>query len=176
MCNKNIYPTDTWYIYSLSDPRTDEIKYIGKSGTPKQRILSHIANTDSCGEKKRKWVAELKNLGLKPILNIIEECEHQFAQKRETFHIRQFTIKGCSLLNSNAQMLNLKGTTMFHIIIPNKSLYILNELSDINNSSKEEIIKKLIVDYTDSLDLTQIGSEIENFTEMMEYRTDIKQN
>lgn len=33
---------ETTFIYSLKDPRTNEIKYVGKSNNPKNRLNRHI--------------------------------------------------------------------------------------------------------------------------------------
>jgi len=33
---------DKTFIYTLRDPITDEIKYVGKSDDPKSRLVEHI--------------------------------------------------------------------------------------------------------------------------------------
>lgn len=164
------YQFDTYYIYSLSHPITNEIKYIGQSRNIKVRLSGHINigsvpfDRDSI---KDKWIKELKDQGLRPIIKIVEECTFENAKRRETFHIWQLTFNGCKLLNSNEQMINLKRTTGFVIDIPNKSLYILQELALVNKTTREDIVSKLVVGYTESLDLNKIGSEFENFSELM---------
>lgn len=58
------------YIYGLHDPRTGELRYIGKSDKPRGRLTQHMQearNTHRCN-----WVQGLKTLGLKPILAVID--------------------------------------------------------------------------------------------------------
>lgn len=58
----------TWYIYALIDPRTREVRYIGKSVDPLRRLDCHLDDKDSSLRKSR-W---LKKLGERPILKILE--------------------------------------------------------------------------------------------------------
>ena len=79
------------YIYGLTDPDTQEIKYIGKSDTPKKRLNQHI--TDSIGQerknKKEAWIKSLLNKGLKPNLIIIEKVSDNW-QEREKYWIAKY--------------------------------------------------------------------------------------
>lgn len=58
------------YIYSLSDPQTGEIRYIGKSINPKKRIDNHlhIKKKSHCS----CWIQSLRNKKLKPLFDIID--------------------------------------------------------------------------------------------------------
>lgn len=61
---------DWHYIYCLYDPRTGELRYIGKSDRPRQRLANQLnekSNTYRC-----HWIQELKSLGLKPIQVVID--------------------------------------------------------------------------------------------------------
>ena len=58
------------YIYSLIDPRTKEIRYIGSTTTPKARLTQHLSESNNI--KKFNWIQSLLSENLKPILNIIE--------------------------------------------------------------------------------------------------------
>lgn len=81
------------YIYGLVDPRTDEIRYVGKSIDPWKRLKSHIKET-SYKEKKnyhsKCWIKQLLNEGLEPNLVIIEECNENNWQEREMFWIQHY--------------------------------------------------------------------------------------
>lgn len=61
----------TTFIYALVDPRTDEIRYIGKSIRPKERLWNH------CNEKsvtwRTNWIREVLSSGHRPQLRILEE-------------------------------------------------------------------------------------------------------
>lgn len=63
------------YFYVLIDPRDNEIKYVGRSVSPKSRYRNHISSGRKKGHKNKKesWISSLLNEGLKPILEIIEE-------------------------------------------------------------------------------------------------------
>lgn len=58
------------YIYGLYDPRTGDLRYVGKSDRPLERLqnqMNETANTHRC-----HWLQELKRIGLKPIQTIID--------------------------------------------------------------------------------------------------------
>lgn len=63
------------YIYTLTDPLTNEIRYVGKTiQKPEKRYTQHITSA-----KKRKtyvniWIDDLLKDNLEPILNVIDHC------------------------------------------------------------------------------------------------------
>jgi hypothetical protein len=61
--NEKIYQ-----VYALIDPRDNPVRYIGKSGDVQQRYDQHLHIVGG-GWQERKWIIELGNLGLKPILS-----------------------------------------------------------------------------------------------------------
>jgi group I intron endonuclease len=75
------------YIYSLSDPITDEVRYIGKTIRPKQRYKEHIRNSKDKKTYSNCWINSLIKDGLKPILSILEECDESNWIEREIHHI-----------------------------------------------------------------------------------------
>jgi DNA-binding NarL/FixJ family response regulator len=60
----------THYIYGLHDPRNDELRYIGKSDRPRERLSNHLQ--DKSNNHRCHWLQELKQLGLRPVLVIID--------------------------------------------------------------------------------------------------------
>ncbi|WP_300571212.1 GIY-YIG nuclease family protein [Flavobacterium sp.] len=75
------------YIYTLSHPITNEVRYVGKTINIKRRYKQHLydkRNTHKCN-----WVQSLRKDKLKPILTIIEECESNW-QDREKYWITQY--------------------------------------------------------------------------------------
>ena len=56
------------FIYSLSDPRTGEIRYVGKTVNLKRRLYGHLYDDEKT--HKSAWIKSLKRLGLKPQLDI----------------------------------------------------------------------------------------------------------
>ena len=66
------------YIYALIDPRTGEVRYVGKADDPDLRLAQHIAAARK-GEAtyKGRWIRKLLDLELKPSLEILEEVPIQ---------------------------------------------------------------------------------------------------
>lgn len=76
------------YIYTLSNPTTKEVRYVGKTINIKRRYKQHLY--DKRIKHKYSWVQSLKNEGLKPLLTVIEVCDQTNWQEREKFWITQF--------------------------------------------------------------------------------------
>lgn len=88
------------YIYSLIDPRTQEVRYVGKSNTPSKRLIAHICTThEDCNPHKQNWIKELKVEGLRPILSIIEETTLDLWPEREIYWIEFYRSIGNNLIN-----------------------------------------------------------------------------
>lgn len=86
-------------IYTLSDPLSDETKYIGLTQNLKERYENHLW---AGGEKnpKNSWIKNLKSKGLKPKLDIIDECvDIHMANELEVYWISQFKAWGFELKN-----------------------------------------------------------------------------
>ena len=62
------------YIYALTDPRTEEVRYIGKTiNEPLDRLESHINDAQVGGRSyKNSWIKSLLSLGLEPDLSVLE--------------------------------------------------------------------------------------------------------
>ena len=87
------------HIYALCDPKTNQIRYIGKSQRVKERYSNHL--NDKSKTHKVNWINSLKNKGLKPTLIILEELEdNQDWKEREMFWINQGRLNGWDLVNS----------------------------------------------------------------------------
>ena len=74
------------YVYVLKDPRTDAIRYVGKSKNPRQRLGMHLrVGQTRAWNPYEFWIRALKSLGLKPVmeavaavpLDILEDLERQ---------------------------------------------------------------------------------------------------
>lgn len=87
----------TTYIYALLDPRTNEIKYVGKSDYPKARYKTHCKRTDN--KHLMNWIKQLKRENLQPSLMTLEECDNSIWQERERYWIKYYREQGCKLTN-----------------------------------------------------------------------------
>lgn len=85
------------YIYALVDPRTDEIRYVGKSSDPHRRFDEHVKR-EGYNRHKQNWIRQLERLGLAPELVVLEECNGDW-QERERFWIAYGFSEGWPLTN-----------------------------------------------------------------------------
>jgi hypothetical protein len=61
--------SETGYVYTLCDPRTDEPHYVGATQNPKQRLSQHISGNSN--ENVQEWISELEDVGLEPEMSLI---------------------------------------------------------------------------------------------------------
>jgi len=87
-----------YLIYGLRCPKTDDYKYIGKSSSGLERAKAHL--TYSHNESVNHWVAELREQGFCPLIDVLEECTEEELQIKEHFWIQYYTARGCKLMNS----------------------------------------------------------------------------
>jgi len=93
-------------IYGLYCPFTDDLHYVGKSTIGMVRPNQHMTNSHS--DKINEWVYQLKFLGYKPIIKIIEECTIENIDDREIYWINYYKSTGSYLLNvSNNNISNI---------------------------------------------------------------------
>ena len=85
------------YIYTLSDPITNMVKYVGKTFRVNRRLNDHLkCNGNS---KKDTWIKSILNMGNKPILEIIEVTNDIDCNSLEIYWISQFKTWGFDLKN-----------------------------------------------------------------------------
>lgn len=86
------------YIYGLHDPRTMDLRYIGKSDRPAERLTNQMnehADTYRC-----HWLGELRTLGLRPVQLIIDATPRGTDwQPAERAYIAAARAIGCRLTN-----------------------------------------------------------------------------
>lgn len=87
------------YIYGLIDPLTNQLKYVGKSVSPKLRLRKHLSERHKYDTHKDRWLRKLINSNTKPeliIIDVVKECEWVFW---EQFYISYYKSIGCNLTN-----------------------------------------------------------------------------
>lgn len=62
------------YIYTLSCPITSEVRYVGKSDNPQERLNKHQNNLNNTKYKTPKWswIKSLRDKGFKPTMQVID--------------------------------------------------------------------------------------------------------
>lgn len=89
------------HIYMLVDPRTDEIRYVGKSVNPSERLNVHMNERSNC--HRSHWLQELKREGLLPHMFILETIEGEWPwQESERWWIARLKAGGARLTNSTS--------------------------------------------------------------------------
>ena len=80
------------FIYELIDPETNKPRYIGKTNNPKKRLQKHLNECNKLGfwTPKNKWLLSLKDKGLQPMMNIIDETEEDNIDELEINHIKKY--------------------------------------------------------------------------------------
>lgn len=63
----------TQVIYTLVDPRTNAVHYVGRTGNPKRRYERHLYGRTN--RAKVTWISELRALGLRPLMIIVEHVK-----------------------------------------------------------------------------------------------------
>jgi DNA-binding XRE family transcriptional regulator len=120
-------------IYGLRCPKSSLYKYIGKSSNGLSRPKSHLSL--SSNQSIRLWVEELREEGLCPLIDVIEECSKEDLLDREKHWINYYHNSVSSLMN----IIEYKGVNIdrLHneIKLEEEKLYIkLNKIkSDIKN-------------------------------------------
>lgn len=90
-------------IYTLSDPLTKEVRYVGKtSGKPSSRFSQHLYQWKRCTGKishVNAWIKSLANKNLKPVQEVIDIVDEVYWIEAEQGYIRLFKSYGCKLTN-----------------------------------------------------------------------------
>jgi hypothetical protein len=90
--------TDYVVIYALVDPRSKEIRYIGKTEKRiAQRLAEHIERPVNASVSE--WIAGLRDAGMVPRIEPITCCGQQWWEGKEVFWIRWCRMRGAGLLN-----------------------------------------------------------------------------
>lgn len=87
------------FIYTLKDPITNEIRYIGKSDKPESRLIEHIKKSKYTKTYKNNWIISLLKKDLKPILEILDIVDSNNWGFWEKYWISQFRTWGFNLTN-----------------------------------------------------------------------------
>lgn len=87
------------HIYTLSDPITCEIRYIGITNNMRRRYRQHICTTSYGKRHCKSWIISLKSKNLLPIMEELDTCEDSLSEQIEKYWISQFISWGFNLTN-----------------------------------------------------------------------------
>lgn len=88
----------TAYIYALVDPRTLQIRYVGKANDVNKRLQRHYSDAKTRNTPVYTWLRKLAREGLRPILTTLAVCEHGWQEMERTI-IAKMRAAGAKLLN-----------------------------------------------------------------------------
>jgi len=86
------------FIYTLTDPVTNKIRYVGKADNPEKRYRNHL-NSRLNNTYKEQWIFGLKKLNQKPILEILDIVDKNEWVYWEQYWICQLKQWGFNLTN-----------------------------------------------------------------------------
>jgi hypothetical protein len=91
---------NTKFIYTLSDPNSGLVRYIGKAKDVKKRLSNHLSNNHlSTSTKKNNWIISLLRNQQLPIIEVVDEVPSEEVDFYEIFYISLFKSWGFDLLN-----------------------------------------------------------------------------
>lgn len=87
-------------IYGLVDPTSDELRYIGQTSRPTQRLGQHLRTARQRSNLHvAAWIRGLLDREARPEIVPIEKCDRADADDSEQFWIEYFRSLGCRLTN-----------------------------------------------------------------------------
>lgn len=89
----------TTFIYALNDPISGKCRYIGKSDAPKKRVKGHLSRAKQLKTHRDAWISGLLKVGLRPVVEILDEVPEYQWEFWEREYIRVFTAIGFDLTN-----------------------------------------------------------------------------
>jgi hypothetical protein len=107
--------TMRYFIYTLTDPRTGSIFYVGCTTNVKRREAQHNLYKHSPEVEGIKYVTYLANLrqaGCKPVMVVVEQTEDK---TREEYWIEHFS-SWCSLVNVHFTLTDSKRVEMQRVV------------------------------------------------------------
>lgn len=88
------------FIYTLVDPISGHVRYVGKTDYPDTRLKYHIKSIKVTKNKhKVSWIKNLLTMKLKPILEIIDEVNYSEWEFWEQHYISLYKSWGFKLIN-----------------------------------------------------------------------------
>lgn len=100
MSSRDVTTRLTTFIYGLTDPRTGDLRWVGKSDDPQRRLRGHIGSRYR-DTPRGAWVRDLWALDLVPVLVLFEEVAMADWPVAECEWIERKRAEGCPLLNIN---------------------------------------------------------------------------
>lgn len=87
-------------IYVLKDPKTQEIRYVGKTTQSLvARLGQHIGDSKKCKNHRAFWIKKIIDSGTLPIIEEIDSCPYEESANLEIYYIAKYKAEGYNLVN-----------------------------------------------------------------------------
>ncbi len=136
--------TNLVQVYQLKDPRTGEVRYVGRSRNVARRALEHRA--ERANDKVFSWLKELKTLGLKAECSVLETCDKGEWHGREQYWIKKLRADGAALLNTRPSGNAVKGT-LIHARVSSSLFHALKSFADDRDMNLSQLIRRIVEQY-----------------------------
>lgn len=93
----------SWIVYTLTNPRTGEVRYVGWTcKTLNRRLNTHIQTAVSKPPRdhRAKWILSLLSIGVRPVIEAIESGSGEGWAEAEKRWIATFRANGARLVNA----------------------------------------------------------------------------
>lgn len=108
-------------IYTISDPDTMEVRYVGQTVVDlEKRLYQHCATPDNRG--RQEWLLRVIEQAKMPLIQEIDNVLEDQAHEREKFWVRHYLENGHSLFNAKVIPYNrnwdghtIKPVKIFHL-------------------------------------------------------------
>lgn len=91
--------TQLCVIYSLADPLSGNVRYVGRTTDVKHRVQVHLIEARAPKSLKGEWLADLLRLELTPVVAVLETTTVEASREAERYWIATFREQGLTLLN-----------------------------------------------------------------------------
>ena len=88
------------FIYALTCPISNKVRYVGQTIDLNKRMNSHINYSKNHSTHKANWINSLLKENLEPNIMVLEECDSNDVNDREIYWIKRFRDSGHNLTNS----------------------------------------------------------------------------
>jgi hypothetical protein len=96
--NNSVDLNSPFFVYTLSDPSNNKVKYVGITNNPNERYRKHLTNKKIT--LKNNWIKSLKSKGLNPLMNLIDsDINRELINEKEKYWIIKHREWDCDLKN-----------------------------------------------------------------------------
>lgn len=144
------------FIYTLADPVTKEVRYVGKTvKTLSQRLTGHIYSSKKESNHRANWIKSLLRVGRKPLIEYLDICSWDESQKLEIYWISQFISWGFNLINLTE---GGEGNLGRNISVENKRKLIAANRKEIYQYRRDGTYIRSFSSLTEAANITGINS------------------